>query len=283
MSNARSQYWVFTRNNYTELDIPLLSGLYTSELATYVVVGREVGESGTRHLQGYIELSKRYRFAQIKALLPGYHIEKRRGTAAEASDYCKKDDDFYEMGAISRPKQGCRTDLGDACEQIKDGASLKRIAETQPEVFVKYHKGLALLKTALCPVHEATTHTERRYNFEHDWSKTQVFLGPTGCGKTTYALQLLPTALFCTHMDDLIKYNTDDYDGIIYDEASFVHLPREAQIHLCDQDQARSLHVRYLCARIPANTKKVFTSNRRLEDVLLDDPAILRRIEVHNF
>lgn len=283
MSNVRTQYWCFTRNNYTELDIPLLFGLYTSGAATYLVVGREVGESGTRHLQGYIELSQRYRFNQIKSLLPGYHLERRRGSAQEASDYCEKDQDFYKVGDISRPQSGRRTDLGTVCDLIKGGASLKRVAEENPEVFVKYHKGLGVLKKLVQPKYQECPHAEKRYNLDHDWTKTQIFLGPTGCGKTTYALQLLPKALFCTHMDKLAEYNIEDYDGIIFDEASFVHLPREAQIHLCDQDQMRSLHVRYVCAEIPANTKKIFTSNKRLGDVVLEDPAILRRIQVHEF
>lgn len=281
--NTRSQYWVFTRNNWTDLDISLLAGLYDSGYFTYMVYGKEVGAAGTRHLQGYIELAKRDRFAQVKAKLPGFYIASRRGTAQQASEYCQKDGEFVQFGHISRPQQGRRKDLERVAALVKDGASLKEIATEEPEAFIKFHKGISVLKDLLNPRYETTEHTEVRFNIEPDWTKTQVFLGPTGCGKTTYAIQLLPKALFCTHMDDLAKYNTDDYDGIIYDEACFLHLPREAQIHLCDQDQDRSLHVRYVCARIPKRTKKIFTSNKRIEEVLLSDGAILRRIQVHEF
>lgn len=284
MSNdSRSKYWCFTANNYTDMDIQLLAQLFDNGTATYLVYGKEVGESGTRHLQGYIELAKRYRFTQVKTLLPGYHLETRRGTAQEASEYCQKDNDFVQFGTISKSQQGRRRDLERVATLIKDGASIKEIATEEPEAFIKYHKGISVLKDLLQPKHETTAHTEVRFNIDFDWTKTQIFLGPTGCGKTTYAIQVLPKALFCTHMDDLTKYNQDDYDGIIFDEACFLHLPREAQIHLCDQDQDRSLHVRYVCARIPKHTKKIFTSNKRLDEILLSDGAILRRIQVHEF
>lgn len=166
-------------------------------------------------------------------------------------------------------------------EAIKSGSNKRQIAEEFPESFIKYHKGIDELIKVIRPNYETTEHQERRYNLDIDWTKTQVFLGPSGCGKTTYAIQLIDRALFCTHMDDLARYNETDYNGIIFDEASFKHLPREAQIHLCDQDQDRSLHVRYVCARIPKHTRKIFTSNLTLGEILLEDPAILRRIQVH--
>lgn len=284
MSNdSRSQYWCFTLNNYTDLDLSLLAQQYDNGTYSYLVYGKETGESGTRHLQGYFELPKRLRFNQVKALMPTAHIEKRRGTAQEASDYCQKDGDFVQFGTISKPQQGRRKDLERVTALIKEGATIKEIATEEPEAFIKYHKGISILKDLLQPKHEVSPHTEVRFNVEFDWTKTQIFLGPTGCGKTTYAIQTLPKALFCTHLDDLTRYNSDDYDGIIFDEACFLHLPREAQIHLCDQDQDRSLHVRYVCARIPKHTKKIFTSNKRIHEILLDDGAILRRIQVHEF
>lgn len=282
--DTKSKYWVFTKNNWTPVDILLLDELYSTAYLTYLVYGKEVGQSGTRHLQGYLELSLRQRFSQVKAKLPGFYIAQRRGTAEQAAEYCaKEDENFVQFGTRSQSQQGRRKDLERVANLVKDNASLKRIAEEEPEAFIKYHKGIMALKTILCPTYESTEFTEKRYNFTHDWSRTQIFIGPTNCGKTTYAKQLLPRALFCTHMDDLAKYDPENYDGIIYDEASFIHLPREAQIHLCDQAEDRSLHVRYLCARIPKHTKKIFTSNKTVGEIVLNDPAIERRIEVHQF
>lgn len=116
---AKSKYYVFTINNPTESEETYFSGLITDEhrqatKITYLVIGREIGESGTRHFQGYVEFSQRLRLTQVKQL-PGFgraHLELRRGSAAEAAEYCLKDNDvLVEVGERSSSNQGARTDL----------------------------------------------------------------------------------------------------------------------------------------------------------------------------
>lgn len=85
--------WCFTLNNYTDEEIVAIKAIDYK----YLVFGYEVGENGTPHLQGYIELTKRLRFGGVKKLFPPrVHLEARRGTAEEAADYCKKDGVFFE-------------------------------------------------------------------------------------------------------------------------------------------------------------------------------------------
>ena len=115
-----------------------------------------------------------------------------------------------------------------------------------------------------------------------DLSKSQILWGASGTGKTSYALSLYPQALLVSHMDDLTRYNPELHSAIVFDDMSFVHLPRQAQIHLVDQDHPRSIHVRYQVATIPANTIKIFTCNDINGAIFLEDPAIDRRIEKHH-
>lgn len=110
-------YAVFTLNNYEEQDIERLRALGNSGRVSYLLFGYEVGESGTRHLQGYVEYARSKRFHIIKrAISERCHLEARRGTAQEAADYCKKDGDYEEFGTMSRPQPGRRSDL----EQVRD-------------------------------------------------------------------------------------------------------------------------------------------------------------------
>lgn len=72
---------------------------------TYLIWSLERGENGTKHIQGYCEFeAKKRKGAAQKALLPReptrVHVERRRGTAAEAAAYCAKEDTHLE-GIIS--------------------------------------------------------------------------------------------------------------------------------------------------------------------------------------
>lgn len=102
--------WCFTLNNYsfteaaTVLALTGVQDVNTAETAhansavVYVCYGQEVGENGTPHLQGYIEMCRPFRLAGMKKIIPRAHFEQRRGTQAQAIEYCKKDGQFFEAG-----------------------------------------------------------------------------------------------------------------------------------------------------------------------------------------
>lgn len=91
--------------------------------------------------------------------------------------------------------------------------------------------------------------------------------GPTGTGKTQWAIHCFQNPLLVRSMDDLRGYNPKIHDGIVFDDMSFLHLPRTAIIHLVDWDLPSSIHCRYTNALIPAHTPKIFTSNLPFHEV----------------
>lgn len=100
---SRAKNWCFTLNNYVDADQDRLRTLAASEQVAFLVFGREVGESGTPHLQGYIEFRVRKRLRQVKDLVgQRAHLEIRRGTGPEAREYCLKDGDFEEFGEMTQ-------------------------------------------------------------------------------------------------------------------------------------------------------------------------------------
>ena len=54
------------------------------------IIGKEVGESGTPHLQGFVESSKKFRWSEF-GLPKTIHWEKTKGTRQQNIDYCSKD------------------------------------------------------------------------------------------------------------------------------------------------------------------------------------------------
>lgn len=94
MESSMSRCWCFTVNNPK----PNYEDLYSVDKWQYMVVGREQGEKGTYHLQGFVIYKSRTRFSTVKKQMPKAHIERMRGTSAEAADYCKKEGAFEEYG-----------------------------------------------------------------------------------------------------------------------------------------------------------------------------------------
>jgi len=109
MTNVRGSRWVFTINNPLAADITQVADLGVVDGTKYLVVGREIGEQGTPHLQGFVIFRNARFFGAVRTILPRAHLELARGSSKQASDYCKKDGDFDEYGSLG--KQGERTDL----------------------------------------------------------------------------------------------------------------------------------------------------------------------------
>ncbi len=176
---ARLRNFVFTLNNYTEEEEEALCKWAhdTPELVRYAVWGHEVGESKTPHLQGYMELKKKTSFSVIKRTLFGRaHIEPRRGTAQEAADYCKKDDEEpFEEGQISAP--GTRTDIAYMRDLAKAETKNADALDKCPQI-MKYVRGWQFAKQVYA---QQATAAFRKLT-------TTVLWGPGGCGKTRYVM-----------------------------------------------------------------------------------------------
>lgn len=183
MAGSRARAYVFTHNNYTEEHEDCWEHLAEVDSVQYVAYGREVGESGTPHLQGMIYLKNAKTLTALKALLtsvalPNVHFEKQGGTFRQAFEYCTKDGDYVEHGV--RPKQGRRTDLEDALDAAREHKSLKTALE---DGSVRSFQAL-----------HGYTKLELLYRPEPPkWRKMRCMWlwGATGTGKTVGANELL--------------------------------------------------------------------------------------------
>lgn len=137
----RVRAWCWTLNNPAEDDEEKIRRLWEGGYVTYVLFGREVSESGTPHLQGYLELPKKRTLGGLKRLIGDRpHLEPRRGTQQEAMEYCKKDGNFVEFG--NPDAQGERTDLKKIVARLQAGVKLRDIAIEEPSIYCRYRNGL---------------------------------------------------------------------------------------------------------------------------------------------
>lgn len=166
---------VFTVNNWTTNTQELI---WRCPEASYLVMGEEIGMSGTPHLQGYIEFKGRQlSWAQVQKHLGGHAwFQARKGTPEQAANYCKEDGKFAERGQLSKP--GAASVIEDAVAQLTDGVSLDEIVMTQPLLHHMYGRTLSRAEVIV-------QRKKRRAWFTRGiW-----YWGPTGTGKSHKALE----------------------------------------------------------------------------------------------
>jgi hypothetical protein len=131
-----AKHWCFTINNPTVQVKSRLAEIGNDGLSfqvSYLVVGREVApKTGTPHLQGYVTFAVRQSMAAVKTLFQtqGVYLVVARGTPLEASDYCKKDQDFDEYGTLPASR-GKRTDWEPFREYVEVGGGDSTSSETE--------------------------------------------------------------------------------------------------------------------------------------------------------
>lgn len=191
-SGNKSRGWCITVNNISDDEFEVLKAHVSSRKNIRYFCGQlEVGESGTRHLQCYAEFSGPLGLSTVRKLFPRCHAEKRRGKPSEAAAYCRKEESavagsFFEFGELpqeTNSRQGAREDLVAVRNAAADGRGVRFIIETWPVVFARYPK-----------------YVDRclmEYSGRRDWkSEVRVYVGPTGCGKTSGAVEEFPDIWF---------------------------------------------------------------------------------------
>lgn len=93
--------YCFTLNNYNNDDLVLMVNHFKINEDKYII-GEEIGEQGTPHLQGYVEFNKRKRLSQLKIINNKCHWEIAKGNKNDNIKYCSKDNKYHTNFKIPR-------------------------------------------------------------------------------------------------------------------------------------------------------------------------------------
>lgn len=264
---SQGKRFCFTWNNYDDKAQPFLEQFYTTH-CKYLVYGKEVADTGTPHLQGFFTLNQKKRITALRKLGLACHLEGAKGTSLQASDYCKKEGDFVEFG--EPPTPGQRNDLKKATDMIKEGKSLRDIADSCPEVFVKFGRGLRDLKLTL----------DKPY--DHDDVRGVWYVGAPGTGKSRKARDENPNSYLKGQNKWFDGYNGENV--IILDDLDTNllghHLKIWADRYACSgETKGGTINLRH--------KKFIVTSNYSIEYLWKDDVemqnALKRRFKVTTF
>lgn len=215
----RHRSYIFTINNYTMSDEFACSML--SKKAKYMVVGKEVAPTtGTKHLQGYINLANAVSFNQIKKALPTAHIEVANGTDLQNQKYCSKENIWLEVGTPAQ--QGKRTDLKTITDMIRNKeVTIEDIMFDYPDMYLKYSRSFEKMFNAVLVARTAPPKVFWRW-------------GLAGTGKTRYCIE--------KHPSHYVKDGTMWWDNYKQEEAIIIddfdnQIPYRTLLRMLDRYQ----------------------------------------------
>lgn len=160
-SKSRHFVWVF--NNYQLKHFAIPQSLPIG--SNYLLYGREVGEQGTPHLQGYVQFKKLVKkcsailalSGNIKAYKDYFHVELCRGSDLQNYTYCTKEEDFTEFG--TREFIGRKEPKKEYCH----------LEDREIEILESFHK-------FLCTIGEGHTTPSYSYDYYQDIIENQFHL-----------------------------------------------------------------------------------------------------------
>jgi len=175
---SRHRSWCFTVNNFTKADQFAIEMLFLR--CKFAVVGEEVGEKGTPHLQGYVSLSSPLSLQLMKKYLPRAHLTVAMGSDDDNLKYCTKEG--HNIKQVGEPSvgQGSRTDIKELAQKIKDREiTIEDCMFDYPELYVRYSRSLEKMFDAVMVPRDSPPEVHWRW-------------GLAGVGKTVYCIEKHP-------------------------------------------------------------------------------------------
>lgn len=214
-TNGQAKHWCVTINNYTPRELAELVCL--QDKLDYSIVGKEVGENGTPHLQCYLAFKKKIKFSTLKKLLPKSHLEIKRGTPKQAADYCKKEGDFEEYGTLPEDQTAKGTKASaEKWAVTKKLAQEGNLDEIDPQYYIKYYSTLNKI---------ADDHADAVAPEDLTWENSppnEWYYGPTGSGKSYKARRENPG--FYLKMNNKWWENYKGQDIVLIEDVGQTHL-----------------------------------------------------------
>lgn len=147
----RARSWVWTLNNYTPEEVNSITAVGDScPKIAYLVFGQEIApETGTPHLQGFVQFNNALSMAGIHDLM-GFKrahliVKSGRSTFNEAIEYCTKDGVYSEFG--TRPIDPKQKGEGERARWLKIIKLAKAgrgtdLADEFPGVYIRQYRTL---------------------------------------------------------------------------------------------------------------------------------------------
>lgn len=252
--SERCRGFCFTLNNYSDEEY---QNLLLTE-CVYVVIGKEVGESGTPHLQGFIQFKDPKSFGGVKLINARCHWEMTRGNIDQNYAYCTKDGNFEERGIkpVSQKRKGeMERERYSRARQLAKKGDFDAIDD---DLYIKHMGNIKKIRAENQVVPPSLSG-----ELENLW-----LWGPPGSGKTTRAYNSYPGA----YLKGLHKWwdGYMDQETVIIDDMDPYHKSLAQHIKVWGHHFAFPAEVKggSLCIR---PKRIIITSNYCIDQVWEDE------------
>lgn len=247
---------------------------FTSE---YIVNGTEQGETGTSHIQGYVKFKHPISFSRAKQYVgTRAHIEMQKGNDCQASEYCKKDGEWWEHGKVpvARKSQSemSKERWNEVLKMAEEGR-MEELRDKHPYVYLVHGPKLMSLRLRKAQILQG--------ELEHEW-----WVGKSGTGKSKEFHERYKSG------DYYFKSMNKWWDG--YRDEDIVLMEEMSPLHEC-----LATHMKLWCDRYPftgeikggvmqgIRPKKIIViSNYEIDEVFTktqDSEPMKRRFKVKRF
>ena len=171
MSRVRSNRICFTLNNPTTEDIEEIEYLVdkNDKSINYLVVGNEIGENGTNHLQGFIRIEAKPKDCGVNFWRNYFkfgkraHFESARGTDDQNKEYCQKEGRYISLGDPLGPAENCFKIIYETAKTSIEDA-----------IAIDYEFGIKNYN-AIKGINEASKITRMEYQIDlREWQKVAI-------------------------------------------------------------------------------------------------------------
>lgn len=134
-SLSRARRWCFTINNYSSEENDTLTHVFC-EKSKYIM-GYEIGKSGTKHIQGYVEFKNGKSYNSMKKLMPRAHIEITKGSREQNIQYCSKSNNFKtNFENIKLPINASKIIYDQTIKELILKLKIKNIKKDKPNNYI---------------------------------------------------------------------------------------------------------------------------------------------------
>ncbi|KAK9871894.1 hypothetical protein WA026_015143 [Henosepilachna vigintioctopunctata] len=241
---------------------------YQTHVSWYIGQEEE-GERRRKHIQLMFGFNNPRTLAATQKLLQDANIQRVYDTMATLK-YCtdenKRSGELYTFGEVPQFQQKKNPNLiQEALEMETYEEAMEHVEKSDTFYYISHQKQLQLYFTQKFDQSDKALYSQQKFTnkegYKHLFNKTIIFIGPTGIGKTQYALAHFTNPLHVKDREDWGRYSPNQTDGIVLNDLDFKQWSPLTFLKNLDMETAITQQVKYCFIRIKAGTPKIICCN----------------------